>query len=138
MSEFRRLCIVGTDTDAGKTIVVGALARAARRLGLKPLVLKPVQTGCRRDEAGELRAPDCAVHREACPEAESLSLVQLEDACSPHLAARREGTRLSAADLAATITRRMDAASAGLTLIGGRSIQRTTEPLGSSSSLSSR
>ena len=119
MFESQRLCIVGTDTDAGKTIVTGALARAAWRLGLKPLVLKPVQTGCWRDPAGHLQAPDCAVHREACPEAECLSLVQLEDACSPHLAAGQAGLRLSASDLAGAIAQRIDTASAGLTLIEG-------------------
>ena len=114
-----RLCIVGTDTDAGKTVVTAALARAARRIDFAPLVLKPVQTGCARDAAGRLRAPDIEIYREACPEADIPAMILLEDACSPHLAARREGVTLSAASLASAVDERMRASSAGLALIEG-------------------
>lgn len=41
----RRLYIVGTDTDAGKTTVTCALLRAARRRGLSVLPFKPSCTG---------------------------------------------------------------------------------------------
>ena len=118
-SRSGRLCIVGTDTDAGKTVVTAALARTFRRSGLTPLVLKPVQTGCVRDAAGRLRAPDIEIYREACPEADIPAMVLLEDACSPHLAARREGAALSASALASAVDERIRASSAGLALIEG-------------------
>ena len=114
-----RLCIVGTDTSAGKTVVTAALARAARHLGLRPLALKPVQTGCGRDAAGRLSAPDPDLYREACPEAEIPLMFLLEDAASPHLAARREGRALSAVTLAESVDSRIRASSAGLVLIEG-------------------
>jgi adenosylmethionine-8-amino-7-oxononanoate aminotransferase len=119
VSEARPLCIVGTDTGIGKTVVVAALAKAARHLGLHPLVLKPVQTGCSRDEAGALHAPDCAIYRDACPEAASPPLVLLEDACSPHLAARHEGRSLSARALAAAVADALQAAQGVPTFIEG-------------------
>ena len=119
MRKYSRLCLVGTDTDAGKTIVTAALARAAWRLGGNPLALKPVQTGCARESSGRLRAPDCAVYREACPEAESSSLILLKDACSPHLAARRANLELSASELAGVIDTRISASKTDLALIEG-------------------
>ncbi len=119
MSECRRICIVGTDTDAGKTVVAAALAKAARQAGLAPLVLKPVQTGCAPDKFGRLQAPDCAVYREACPEAEIAAAFLLRDACSPHLAAQRDGVTLSAASLSQTIGACLSASSADLAFIEG-------------------
>ena len=75
------LCITGTDTDAGKTIVTAALARAAVAKGLRTLVIKPVQTGS---------VSDLVLCREAAPSAQTLSFAQFTPACSPHLAARLE------------------------------------------------
>ena len=48
MSGARGLFVGGTDTGCGKTSVGVALARAARRRGLRVGVLKPVETGCAR------------------------------------------------------------------------------------------
>ena len=42
-----RLIITGTDTDAGKTVLAAALARAAVAAGRRVLLIKPVQTGAR-------------------------------------------------------------------------------------------
>ena len=119
MPERRRLCIVGTDTDVGKTVVAAALAKAARQAGFAPLVLKPVQTGCAPDAFGRLQAPDCAVYSDACPEAEVAAAFLLRDACSPHLAARRDGIALTAASLSQTIEARLNASSANLVLVEG-------------------
>lgn len=94
------LCVAGTDTDAGKTTVTAALARAALAGGLRVLVLKPVQTGSLPDEHGQLQAPDVAVYREAAPKAETRAVVQYAAACSPHLAARNERRPLAARELA--------------------------------------
>jgi len=84
------LCIAGTDTDAGKTVVTAALARAAVAAGFRTLVLKPVQTGSVPDAQGKLQSPDMALCREAAPGADLRALVQFSAACSPHLAAQLE------------------------------------------------
>jgi dethiobiotin synthetase len=49
--------ITGTDTGVGKTIVAGAVVKALQSLGLKTGVMKPVETGCRR-EGGKLFPSD--------------------------------------------------------------------------------
>jgi len=43
---YRGLCVTGTDTGIGKTVVAGALVRLFREAGLRLGVLKPVETGC--------------------------------------------------------------------------------------------
>ena len=101
-------CIAGTDTDAGKTVVTAALARAAVAAGLRTLVIKPVQTGSIPDAQGVLQPPDLVLCREAAPGAETRNLAQFEVACSPHLAARievrPENSPLTACDLADGLT----------------------------------
>jgi len=49
--------ITGTDTNAGKTYVSGALARRAVGRGHKVLAFKPIETGC-LDHGGGLRGED--------------------------------------------------------------------------------
>ncbi|NLX12916.1 MAG: dethiobiotin synthase [Phycisphaerales bacterium] len=41
--------VTGTDTNVGKTVIAGALARLLRERGRKVAVFKPIATGCRRD-----------------------------------------------------------------------------------------
>ncbi|MCL1940197.1 MAG: adenosylmethionine--8-amino-7-oxononanoate transaminase [Desulfovibrionaceae bacterium] len=99
------LCIAGTDTDAGKTVVTAALARAAMAAGLRTLVIKPVQTGSVPDAQNKPQAPDLAVCREAAPGADTRALFLFAAACSPHLAARIEDRPLAARELAEEVTR---------------------------------
>jgi len=47
--DLSRFCVWGDNTDAGKTLVSAALARAAVRRGRPCLYVKPVQTGWPRD-----------------------------------------------------------------------------------------
>ncbi|HSW62444.1 MAG TPA: dethiobiotin synthase [Dissulfurispiraceae bacterium] len=49
--------VTGTDTGVGKTVIAAALILAAQQEGLRVAVLKPVETGCRR-ENGELLPAD--------------------------------------------------------------------------------
>ncbi|MCL2012861.1 MAG: adenosylmethionine--8-amino-7-oxononanoate transaminase [Cystobacterineae bacterium] len=84
------LSIAGTDTDAGKTVVTAALARAAVAAGLRTLIIKPIQTGSIVDAQGKLQAPDIALCREAAPGADTHALLQFATACSPQLAAQLE------------------------------------------------
>ena len=107
MAETRCACITGTDTDAGKTLVTATLARLARNRGLRVLVIKAVQTGAIRKDGGVtdgkktgLCAPDLVVCASAAPGIATGAVALFEDACSPHLAARKEGRLLTAAGIA--------------------------------------
>jgi len=42
--------VTGTDTGVGKTIITGALIKAAHILGFKACGMKPIETGCKRKE----------------------------------------------------------------------------------------
>jgi dethiobiotin synthetase len=81
--------IAGTDTGVGKTEIGRALCALLRLRGLRPLALKPVETGCERD------APlDALALREACGSGQPL-----DDVCpyrfrlpaAPLVAAEAEG-----------------------------------------------
>lgn len=57
--EIRRtsgLFITATDTEVGKTLITGAIARLLRNAGKKVGVLKPVASGCRHDREGLVSA----------------------------------------------------------------------------------
>ncbi|SDF58009.1 dethiobiotin synthetase [Limimonas halophila] len=85
--------VVGTDTDAGKTIVTAGLLRWLRGHGVDAAPMKPVQTGATRTETG-WRAPDLdtlLAGTDLAPDAETYARMApccYEPACSPHLAAR--------------------------------------------------
>lgn len=97
------LCIVGTDTDAGKTFVTSALAKAALGIGKTVLIVKPVHTGCGMTATGEYSAPERDSYLSAAPNAAARVLELFEPACSPHLAAQIAGRHLSAGALARAV-----------------------------------
>lgn len=121
MTGARGLFVCGTDTDAGKTVVTAALARALTPLlhtkGLRPLPVKPVQTGVAHAAAQGADACRYAEALAGLPPVESFvaqgaatgpaftprTLHTFALPASPHLAARREGQSLSVAQLAAEI-----------------------------------
>lgn len=94
---MRAFFITGTDTDVGKTAVTAALMLAFARLGVNSFAIKPVQTGSRA-EHGKVIAPDAEAWRAAGASGEAL--ISFPVPCSPHLAARFEHKRLSAAVVA--------------------------------------
>lgn len=103
---LRGVFVTGTDTDAGKTVVTAALLRALLRRGVRARAVKPVQTGV--PETG--LAGDARLYMDAAGEwaASSVSpvavtLERFRLPVSPHLAAAREGRRLTAADLASAV-----------------------------------
>ena len=113
--------MTGTDTDAGKTTVVAALLRAFCLKGLPCRAIKPVQTGCTRNN-GTLYVPDLfhytdAVKCQANISPDIRALACFEPACSPHLASLKTGVRLEAEDLAAKA--RAEMADGRFTLIEG-------------------
>lgn len=88
------ILIAGTDTGVGKTVVTAGLASALRRRGIDAGVMKPVATGCVRDENGDYISPDteflCAVTGVEDPYF-MVTPVCLELAVSPAVAARTSG-----------------------------------------------
>jgi len=92
--------VTGTDTGVGKTYVAAGILAALRRAGRNVVPMKPVQTGCLLRK-GSLIAPDLMVSLHAgnlrIPAAERADLAPycFQPACSPHLAARLAGKRIS-------------------------------------------
>jgi len=95
--------IAGTDTGVGKTEIGRALCSLLRMRGLRPLALKPVETGCARD------APrDALALREACGSGQSL-----DDVCpyrfllpaAPLVAAEAEGAEIDLLRIEAMVAR---------------------------------
>lgn len=125
MAEIGRIiCIYGTDTNAGKTVLTAALLRACLNRGFTAQAVKAVQTGCLAATGAKgnvlgasaaLLAPDVLVYNDAAPGAEAFALSGFQDACSPHLAAGRAGGRLEADSMAAAL--RAIAKKAHITLV---------------------
>ena len=89
----RGLFVTGTDTEVGKTLVAGAIARSLRRRGRRVEVFKPVASGCRR-AGGQLVSED-AEFLAACADSQrclaEITPVRYAAPLAPNVAARREG-----------------------------------------------
>lgn len=92
----RGLFITGTDTGVGKTFVAAGLARCLREQGIRPGVLKPVETGCAL--RGGKRIPrDGAFLRHMAGATEPFDEIvpyRLRAPLAPQVAAEREGVRI--------------------------------------------
>lgn len=113
----RVICVTGTDTDAGKSVVTAGLLRAFQRLGRPVQAIKAVQTGCGEPQP-ERHAPDVALYRDAAPGVPCKALATFKEPCSPHLAASLEGASLAAQTLVEQI-RSEAAIFTGTTLVEG-------------------
>jgi dethiobiotin synthetase len=85
--------ITGTDTGVGKTLVTGGLAALLRESGIDVGVMKPVESGCRRENNG-LVPEDALFLREMSGCRDELELINpyaLEHPLAPALAAELEG-----------------------------------------------
>jgi dethiobiotin synthase len=94
---LRGLFVTGTDTGVGKTAVAAAIMHRYRDVGgLK--YWKPIQTGIEQDD-------DTAVVQSlGCPESELFAPgIRLHRPLAPYLSAELSGTRISIADLGASI-----------------------------------
>lgn len=98
MGDRSAFFITGTDTSIGKTYVSRLLADMFGSVW-KTTYMKPVQTGCTKDEGGILRAPDFdeVMAGAAVMNADFGQHVPycFEPACSPHLAASLAGEAIS-------------------------------------------
>lgn len=98
---MRGCFVTGTDTGVGKTLAASALLHALRPHHRRVVGMKPVAAGAVR-VAGELTNEDSLALRAAstmwvAPELDNPVL--LPDATSPHIAARRAGTRIDIHEL---------------------------------------
>jgi dethiobiotin synthetase len=80
------LVVTGTGTDVGKTVVTAAIAAIAAARLQRVAVLKPVQTGVRAGEPGDL-----AEVRRLAGDVTTRELRRYPDPLSPEAAARRAG-----------------------------------------------
>ena len=90
--------ITGTDTDAGKTLVTAAMLDAANSQGAKTGAMKPIAAGA-EDQGEGLRNDDALLLQEFSSVSmpyEQVNPVLLKEAIAPHIAAEKEGRRLTA------------------------------------------
>ncbi len=94
LPRVRGLFVTGTDTEVGKTLVAGAIARHLRKRGRRVAVFKPAASGCRRDR-GQLVSSD-AEFLAACADSgdplSDIAPLRFAAPLAPNVAAQREGT----------------------------------------------
>lgn len=86
--------IIGTDTNVGKTYVASALVQHFVRLGFQSLGMKPIASGCQRNQRGELTNDDAQALINASNVSAPLNLInpyRFEPAIAPHIAAMQAG-----------------------------------------------
>ncbi|MFV0435893.1 MAG: dethiobiotin synthase [Desulfopila sp.] len=106
MERARIFCVAGIDTDIGKTIATGLIARGIAERGVTVITQKGVQTGC--DGFSE----DIATHRRLmrtpllAEDRAGLTCQYLfRPPCSPHLAARRAAETIAPETMTAAAER---------------------------------
>lgn len=113
--------VTGTDTGVGKTWVSVRLLEQATAAGHSCYGLKPVAAGCEDDGDGPRNADALALMGAASePLAyEVVNPAALTAAVAPHLAAKQEGRRLTAARLAGYVRGALLSRRADLILVEG-------------------
>ncbi len=93
-SEFvkaRGLFVTGTDTEVGKTVIAGGIARVLKDKGQEVGVFKPVASGCRSDR-GALVSPDAEFLAHCADSSETLDQicpVRFREPLAPEVAVQR-------------------------------------------------
>lgn len=93
---LRGIFITGTDTGVGKTLLSAGLAAIFKEKGYDVGVMKPVESGCRR-EKGRLIPSDAILLKEMACSQDELEIINpyaLEHALAPALAAEMEGVEI--------------------------------------------
>ncbi len=93
---LRRIVVLGTGTDVGKTYVSTCLAAFYRAEGGQCLALKPIESGLSESNSPTNQPPTegDAAALYAAASAGARPLYAFRDPISPHLAARREGRHI--------------------------------------------
>ena len=93
LPSLRGLFVTGTDTEVGKTLVAGAIARSLRGAGRRVEVFKPAASGCRKGRDGLISGD--AEFLAACSDTrrtlEEVTPLRFGPALAPHVAAAKEG-----------------------------------------------
>ncbi|MFT4198247.1 MAG: dethiobiotin synthase [Pseudoxanthomonas sp.] len=100
--------VTGTDTGIGKTVSSSALLHALRARGLRAVGMKPVASGCARDDGGRWVNEDALALQAASdpvPDYADLNPFALPAPLAPELAAQRFGTEVTLAPLRAAFAR---------------------------------
>jgi len=90
------ILVTGTDTGVGKSLVTGGLAAVLRESGVDVGVMKPAESGCRRED-GILIPEDAIFLREMSCCRDELELINpyaLEHPLAPAMAAELEGVEI--------------------------------------------
>ncbi|MHC4985346.1 MAG: dethiobiotin synthase [Planctomycetota bacterium] len=94
LAEAKGLFVTATDTEVGKTVIAGGIARSLRLAGEPVEVFKPVASGCRRNPRGGLISSDTEFLA-ACADSQrslnQITPVRLHQPLAPNVAAEREG-----------------------------------------------
>lgn len=86
--------IIGTDTHVGKTYVASALVQHFVRIGYKVIGMKPIASGCQRNDKGELINDDVIALEKVSNVSATLDTInpyRFAPAIAPHLAAEQAG-----------------------------------------------
>lgn len=108
------VCVTGTSTEVGKTVVTAALAAGALAAGRRVAVIKPAQTGVPDGEPADL----AHISRLAGADLTLVELARYPEPLAPDTAARRSGRPMLMLDEVVDRIRRLDE-SHDLTLIEG-------------------
>jgi dethiobiotin synthetase len=84
--------VTGTDTEVGKTLIAGAIARTLSKQGMKVEVFKPAATGCprQREQLVSADADFLAACSDSRRTLSEITPVRYAAAVSPNVAAQRE------------------------------------------------
>lgn len=94
----RGIFVTGTDTGVGKTLACCALIHALAARGARPVPMKPVAAGA-TERAGRLANEDTLALMQAAgldaSWSDAVTPILLREPMAPHIAARREGRRIT-------------------------------------------
>ncbi|PRY60205.1 dethiobiotin synthase [Vreelandella songnenensis] len=118
---MKRFFVTGTDTDAGKTLVTGALLYAARHRRLSTLGLKPIASGSVPTPNGLRNGDALALQQQSAPAVDyaTVNPFAFAPAIAPHLAALEACSSLNAGDITQRLRATLDQTLRDFTLIEG-------------------
>ncbi|NQU74955.1 MAG: dethiobiotin synthase [Planctomycetes bacterium] len=93
----RGVFVTGTDTEVGKTLLAGAIARHLRQAGKRVGVFKPAATGCQMGPDGELVSEDARFLADCAGRPHPLTVVapqRFAEPLAPNVAAERAGRQV--------------------------------------------
>lgn len=101
---MKKIFIIGTDTDVGKTYVSTNLIKAYESQNIKSICLKPVASGKSKksDLCEDVKSIAQAYNYKFSPH--EINLISFKEAIAPHIAAAKSNTNISLENLESFIT----------------------------------